>query len=129
MRAGIRQQLGFGAPYIALPFPQPYSTGISPDTPVGVLIEDAEEGIDESTIVMRINGEVVTPIISGSPALYQVFYDPPNPFPQSQNVIVEVVAADLATPPNVMEYTYQFQIEIAALNVEIQSLSDRQSRI
>ncbi len=123
MRAGIRRQLGFGAPYIALPFPQPYSTGISPETPVGVLIEDAEEGIDESTIVMRINGQVVTPIISGSPSLYQVFYDPPNPFPQSQNVIVDVIASDLATPPNVMEYTYQFQIEIAALNVEIQSLS------
>ena len=121
LRTGIRQKLGFGAPYVADPYPQPFSTEIPPNTPIQVFIRDDQEGVDINTIVVRINGDTIAPLTAGTPQQYQIAYQPPNPFPNSQNVIVDVFASDLATPANPMHYTYRFKIVVEALYVEVEN--------
>jgi hypothetical protein len=119
LRNGIRYMLGFGAPYVADPFPQPFTTQISPNTHLQFSIRDENEGVDESSIIVRVNGDTIAPVIAGSPNEYTILYQPLFPFPYSQNVIVEVRAADLANPPNLMQYSYQFQIVIESLYLEV----------
>jgi hypothetical protein len=121
LRTGMRQMLGFGAPYVANPFPQPFSTEIPPSTPIQFFLKDDLEGVDINSIFVRINGDTISPLIAGNPQQYQLAFQPASPFPYSQNVIVDVTAADLAIPLNVMEYFYRFKIEVEALYVEIQT--------
>jgi hypothetical protein len=121
LRTGMRQKLGFGAPYVADPYPQPFSTEIPPNTPIQVFIRDDQEGVDMNSIIVTINGDTIAPLTAGTPQQYQVAYQPPNPFPNSQNVIVDVIASDLAVPANTMHYTYQFKIVIAALYLEVEN--------
>ncbi|UCF64076.1 MAG: N-acetylmuramoyl-L-alanine amidase [bacterium] len=121
LRTGIRNKLGFGAPYIADPFPQPFSTEIPPNTPIQLFVRDDVEGVDQNSIMVRINGDTINPMIFGTAYQYQVVYQPPNPFPYSQNVIVDVFAEDLATPANMMSYSYQFKIEVEALHIEVET--------
>ena len=121
MRNGIRKMLGFGRPYVANPSPQPFSLEVSPDTGVLFLLRDDEEGVDLNSIRMTINGETVTPSISGGPAQYVVLYQPSVPFASSQNVVVGIEATDLAAIPNSMSYSYRFAIEVEALQVEVET--------
>ncbi|MEL6821743.1 MAG: N-acetylmuramoyl-L-alanine amidase, partial [Calditrichota bacterium] len=121
LRDGARELLGFGAPYVSNPLPQPFSTEVSPNAEIRLNLRDAIEGVDQSSIVLRVNGATVAPTITGGPSNYLVRYQPPQPFPSSQNVRVEVEALDLGATPDTMRYEYIFTIEIAALYVEAQS--------
>ncbi len=121
LRNGIRNQLGFGAPYLANPLPQPFTREISPNTTVLFFIKDDEEGVDVSSIKVRVNNEIITPTITGTADNYRVSYQPPAAFPSSQNVVVSIEAADLAATPNGMQYSYQFAIEVEALHAEVET--------
>lgn len=121
LRNSIRQALGFGAPYVANPFPQPFTTEISQDTYIQFFIRDESEGVDINSIIVRVNGDTIYPVITGVPNEFEVSYQPVDLFPYSQTVIVAVKAADLADPPNVMQYLYQFKIQVEALYVEVQT--------
>lgn len=121
LRNGIRQTLGFGAPFVANPMPQPFLQEISPTTPILFFIRDAEEGVDINSIVVKINGEQIIPSITGGADQYQVFYQPAADFPSAQNVIIDIEAADLATPANVMQYSYMFKIRVEALFTEVEN--------
>ncbi|MGH1362449.1 MAG: N-acetylmuramoyl-L-alanine amidase [Calditrichia bacterium] len=121
LRDGVRETLGFGTPYVSNPRPQPFSTEVSANSEVRFNIKDTIEGVDVNTIILRVNGATVTPTISGSPSDYQVSYTPPQPFPASQNVRVEIEALDLGASADTMRYEYLFTIQIAALYVEAQS--------
>jgi len=124
LRSSIRHTLGFGSPYIALPEPQPFSMEISPDSGISFFIRDDEEGVDISSIKVRVNHEEINPEISGDSAQYAITYQPATPFPSSQNVIIEVEAYDLGSPPKTMTYTYSFTIEVQALHLEVESGTD-----
>lgn len=121
LRDGIRNQLGFGAPYVVNPLPQPFTREISPNTAILFFIKHDEEGVDVNSIQVRVNNEIVTPAITGTPDNYRVSYQPPAAFPSSQNVVVSIEAADLAATPNSMQYSYQFTIKVEALYAEVES--------
>ena len=83
----------------------PYTSGHDPakgalnvpvDTNITVHVLDAESGVNLSTIVMTVEGVVVTPVITGTPADYTVTYDPPVNFDFGQVVDVTVDASDIA---------------------------------
>jgi len=83
----------------------PYTSGHEPakgavnvpvDTNITVHVLDAESGVNLSTIVMTVEGVVVTPVITGTPADYTVTYDPPVNFGYGQVVDVTVDASDIA---------------------------------
>lgn len=121
LRNGIRKQLGFGAPYVVNPLPQPFTQEVSPTTSLLFFIRDDEEGVDANSILVRVNNEIIIPTVSGDLNEYRIFYRPPVAFPSSQNVLVSIEAADLAVPPNLMQYSYQFSIEVEALHAEVES--------
>jgi hypothetical protein len=95
------------------------STGVSIDTSITVHVLDDGTGVNISTIVMTVNGTVVTPDdITGTPADYIIVYTPPVDFDYNQLVNVTIDAADLNETPNVMETDeYSFTTESAPMTV------------
>jgi hypothetical protein len=82
-------------PYTTDRSPAPGATGVAISTLISLVIRDAGVGVDQSTITMRVDGSLVTPSISGSPAAYTLSYNPNPDFAYDQTVVVEVDAADL----------------------------------
>ena len=58
---------------------------------------DKQAGVDVSSIKMTVDGNQVTPTITGTLANYTVTYDPPTDFGYGQVVLVTVDAKDLAS--------------------------------
>jgi hypothetical protein len=98
----------------------PYTTGHDPakdvtdvllDTNIVIHVRDDGTGVDQSTIVMKVEGGVVTPTITGTQADYTLTYNPPADFDYGQVVDVTVDASDLNGTPNVMPTdSYSFTV-------------------
>ena len=103
-------------PYTSGHNPAKDATGISRDTSIVVHIKDGGDGVDQSSIVMTVEGTTVTPATTGTANDYTLTYDPPTDFDYDQVVDVTVNATDLASPANVMpQDSYSFTIEAANL--------------
>ena len=83
----------------------PYTTGYYPvkdainiitGENIVVHVKDDGTGVDINTIVMCVNGVVVNPMITGTPADYTLTYDPSANFAFGQTVTVTVEVSDLA---------------------------------
>ena len=99
-------------PYTSGHNPGKYSSNISKSTNVTLHVMDSNSGVDQSSIVMRVEGAAVSPTISGSKYDYTLTYNPPADFSYSQVVNVTVDARDLASTPNVMtQDAYSFTVE------------------
>lgn len=72
------------------------SSGVPVDSDIAFTLQDSSSGVDQSSIVMRVNNAVVIPEITGSPAAYSIAYDPPVDFDYNSNIPVTVDASDLA---------------------------------
>ncbi len=101
-------QLGAGtaadgdAPYASNYDPEKAAGNVPVDTTIAFNLRDSGDGVDASSIVMRVQGEKVNPVLSGSPADYKVTYKPTSPFSYGEEVRVEIESQDLHSPPNVM---------------------------
>ncbi len=95
--------------------PAPDATGVPIDTSITVHVLDDGDGVNISTIVMTVNGTVVTPDgITGAKDDYTIVYTPPEDFGYDQLVNVTIDAADLNETPNVMdtdEYSFTTESE------------------
>ncbi|UCE04987.1 MAG: carboxypeptidase regulatory-like domain-containing protein [bacterium] len=110
-------------PYTKNHIPAKDSSYVSRNTNIQLDILDDYMGVDTTTIVMKVNDEIVIPRISGRFQHYRLFYDPPDDFLYNDTVRVIVEAADLAIIPNVMEPdTYQFYISKDILPPYVQNL-------
>lgn len=96
------------APYITDQIPAPLATQIAVDTNIWLHIKDNGAGVNQNTILMKVNGEKVTPSISGGKQDYTLFYDPTYNFKENKRVYVYIKAMDLAGVPNVLEQEYFF---------------------
>ena len=77
-------------------------------------MQDSGDGVDQSSIIMTVNGQTVSPTITGTSSDYTLTYDPPNPL--EGDVVVTLNAQDLAVPPNVMpQETYTFSVNTLIL--------------
>ncbi|PIE01399.1 MAG: hypothetical protein CSA81_11805 [Acidobacteria bacterium] len=121
IRGQMRKTLGFGSPYVVNPLPQPFSTGVSPHCGLSLAIRDDEEGLDPSSLIMKVNYQQVEPTITGDEFETVMTYQPEEPFPSSQHVVVEIEAADQGASPNVMLYAYEFYIEVEVIYLEVES--------
>jgi hypothetical protein len=98
-------------PYTAGHDPAPNATDIPPDTNIVVHVKDSGTGVDQNTIVMKVDGMEVTPARTGDKYDYLLIYDPLTDFNHEQVVNVTVDAADLNETPNVMDTdAYHFTI-------------------
>lgn len=85
------------------------SIGFHANSSIIVHIQDSGDGVDQSTIVMTVNGQTVNPVIEGSPSDYTITYNPTTPFNAGETIAVTISAQDLHNPPNVMateSYTF-----------------------
>ena len=107
-------------PYVDGYSPAKDAIGVSSNTNIEVHIKDALEGVDVSSIHMKVNGHSINPIITGTLQDYMLYYVPEANFPDNQVVAVTVDAQDLAIPPNVMpQVNYSFTIGIASVSPSI----------
>ena len=99
-------------PYTSGHSPGKYYSDISKSTNITVHVMDSSSGVNQSSIVMRVNGTTVSPSISGSKYDYTLTYYPPSDFSYDQVVDVTIDAQDLASTPNTMaQESYSFTIE------------------
>lgn len=71
---------------------------VPPGTSIRVDVWDFGAGIDLSGTSLRVNGQVVTPTVTGSQRQATFIYQPPQPLVGTTTV--ELATRDLATPPN-----------------------------
>jgi hypothetical protein len=96
-------------PFVSDFLPQNGTLGFYKDSNIVFHLLDADEGVDRSSIVMRVNGNTVNPTITGNTYDYTVSYDPPGGL--SGDVVVTIDASDLASPANMMtRETYSFSV-------------------
>jgi hypothetical protein len=96
-------------PYLENEAPAPGAAGVPFDTDLAFDISDDGSGVDQSTIVVEVNGVDVTAdctIAAKGDAHVGVSYDPTVDFGYNQTVTVHVVASDDSGNP--MDATYQF---------------------
>ena len=99
-------------PYTANHIPEKFSSAVPRNTNIQLDILDDYLGVDTTAIVMEIDGNRVSPKISGTLQHYTLFYDPPYDFQYNDTVSVKVAAMDLSIKPNIMlPDEYQFFIE------------------
>jgi hypothetical protein len=104
----------------------PYTSGHNParnavnvpvDSNITVHVQDDGDGVDLSSIVMTVNGQTVTPTITGTPADYILTYSPPYHFDYDEVVNVTIDVKDLSNPANVMtQDAYSFTTESSSVN-------------
>ncbi|MBE3120190.1 MAG: hypothetical protein IMZ50_15735, partial [Candidatus Atribacteria bacterium] len=113
------------APDTTAPTASGYSPAVSAidvaiDTNIVVHVTDAGAGVDTDTIVMTVEGSLVTPVITGTAADYTLTYNPAADFGNLQVVNVTVDASDLASTPNAMvQVVYSFTLTKATPTVNV----------
>ena len=109
------------APYRNSASPSPNSSDVPVLPSISVAIADDDYGVDATSLIMRVNGQAVTPVINGFSNYYTLTYEPPAAFNYGQVVTIQLEATDLAG--NVMPTnSYSFTIEgETALELDMES--------
>ncbi len=88
--------------------PTPGQSNVLTNETLYITMEDIESGIEPSSIVLKIDAIPVSYELSGSPTLYTISYSPQGGWGYDRLVDVNIIAQDLAVPPNTLDYSYQF---------------------
>jgi hypothetical protein len=99
-----------GSPNTSGHIPAKNATDISPDTNIVVHVQDSVDGVDQSSIVMRVDGETVQPLISGSSADYTLTYDPPMDF--KTQVLVRILKYLVTLLEQITQEPYRILLSI-----------------
>ncbi len=97
-------------PYLADQHPPAGSVGASPYTRILTHVRDDYSGPDPDTLIMRVDGGIVTPTVSGGGRDLVVDYDPSGTLSFGQSVTVWVIASDQADDPHLMDEVYSYQV-------------------
>ncbi len=76
--------------------PSQNATGVPVNSNIVFHVADSGSGVNQASITMTVNGQQVTPSITGSTSDYTVTYDPPSDFGYNSVVTVTINASDLA---------------------------------
>ena len=82
------------SPYTINHSPAKNSIDIAVNSNILIHVLDDLSGVNMSSIVMKVKGNVVAPTITGSPSDYTLSYDPPSDFGYDELVTVSVDAID-----------------------------------
>jgi hypothetical protein len=91
-------------------FPARNATNVPPDAKIEVRMRDLLTGVNQDSIVLRLNGQRVNYNITGDKLNYLVSYKPQINFQLNEIVNVQIDAADLASTPNRMTDIYIFSV-------------------
>ncbi len=76
--------------------PTKNATNVSLSTTISLRLQDAGSGLNQSSIVMQVDGVTVSPTISGDASNFLLNYTPATPFNYNQQVTITINAADNA---------------------------------
>ncbi len=113
----IMREKDLSPPFVEQYQPLKGESDVDPDCSISFHVKDVLSGVDSSSIRLKVNGEIVSRIITGNVHDYQVIHKPIRPFAYGQQVLLEVDAQDLAKDaPNVMptdscKFTVKFDTE------------------
>lgn len=128
IRNEVRKKLAAGKPYIANPYPIPFSIDVESDTQVSFFIRDEVQGVNINSIKVWLNDQLITPdLIEGTATEYYVQYQPQVAFENSSTVNVKIQAYNLAATPDTLNYTYSFKIkgiDVLTETMDLESLSN-----
>lgn len=97
------------APYVSLVSPSAGQTGLPANTPIRADIADGTTlAVNQGSIVMRVNGTVVTPTISKSGSITTVSAVPSPFLGSNANNVVTLVFSDNAAPATSYTNTWNF---------------------
>jgi hypothetical protein len=99
-RTGTSAVNDIDPPVIAAVAPAEGATVVDLRPTIEVEITDAGLGVDLSSVVLEIDGEVAAHAVTGSPQSLRVTYRPGAPLPAGAEVEVRVEACDRALPAN-----------------------------
>ena len=84
------------APTVDTLSPSDEAVGVSVNAIISCHIKDSEAGVDETTVVMTVNGIPVEPVITGDPDDLTITYTPSEPLPYGTEHVIVIDADDLA---------------------------------
>ena len=97
-------------PYTLYHYPAKNAVNVSPGSMVMLHVLDDVSGVDISSIVMKVKGVVVSPVITGSNKDYTVVCSPAGGFKYGEQASVSITAKDLSQPANTFSEEYVFSI-------------------
>ena len=83
-------------PYVDGKNPAASATGVSVSTTIVCHVKDDGDGVDQATIVMKVNDVIVEPVITGTSADYTLTYTPGASLDYATVYTVKVDASDFA---------------------------------
>ena len=96
-------------PYASSATPSPGGTGVPRDINIEIVLEDAAQQVQSSSVKLSVNGESVTPQVSKAGGTTTISYDPSEDFEPVSTVAVRLEYADNSSPPNVVTQEYSFK--------------------
>ena len=96
-------------PYASSVTPSPGGTGVPKDINIEIVLEDAAQQVQTSSVKLSVNGESVTPQVSKAGGTTTISYDPPEDFEPVSLVAVTLEYGDNSSPPNVVTQQYSFK--------------------
>lgn len=97
-------------PYASSANPSPGRTGLSTDTNIEIVLQDAAQQVQTSSVKLSVNGQSVTPQVRKAGGTTTISYDPSAEFAPGSIVEVKLEFADSASPPNAVTQEYSFEI-------------------
>ena len=118
-------------PYATDHLPAKNQTGVSFETGVSVNVCDDIAGVDLNSIRMTVEGDTVSPLITGTSQCYQLFYQKELPgFRPGQRVSVTVGCSDLSNPPLKMKIdSYEFFIQDVYPDLFLETFNSDKTKI
>ncbi|MDI6780669.1 MAG: Ig-like domain-containing protein [bacterium] len=98
------------SPYTLYHYPAKNAVNVSVGSMVILHVLDDVSGVDTSSIVMKVKGVIVTPVITGSNKDYTVVCSPAGGFKYGEQASVSITARDLSQPPNTFSEEYVLNI-------------------
>ncbi|MGH7599697.1 MAG: Ig-like domain-containing protein, partial [bacterium] len=94
-------------------FPARNATNVPSDTKIELRVQDLLTGVNQDSIVLRLNGQRVNRNITGDKFNYLLSYKPQTSFQFNETVNVQIDATDLASTPNRMTDKYVFSVVVS----------------
>lgn len=118
-------------PYTTAHIPAKNETNVDFETEIRVNVCDDIAGVDLSTIWMTVEGDTVSPLITGMSQCYQLYYKRELPgFRPGQRVHVTVGCSDLSNPPLKMQPdNYEFSIQDVYPDLYVEAFHSNKNKI
>jgi len=112
----VARGVDVAAPTITQRSPAAGATNVALNAVVSCTVVDDKTGVEQSSVQLRINGQLVTPTVTAVTGGFSVTFRPSSPLAPNSTVQVQLTAADKATPANSANPSWSFQTGSATAN-------------